>query len=249
LRISKRKKRLEKKEEDKKLHQYIMYYQNFQSFFKSVIGYDGENWESDIDSVNSPWISHDMEKMLDPKNKIGYPSLLHLFTITSLLGYCINPFPSGREGNDKDFECFWNTYLINVDDIYNKKIIKYLLEGIRGKLAHVYFTRNAITTFSNREYHFRVMEAKNEKYLFISVRDFWEDIKKAIGSLYNDLSINKEKSIIFIERLEKLDEKRLKYNDKHLESSQSTKKTTFKPDDSPNGYSSYSEGMSGVSGP
>ena len=94
-----------------------MYYENLQSFFKSVIGYDGVRWESDLDKPDTPWLSHDMEKMLN--NKVGYPSLLHLFTIITYLGYCVNLSSSGRPGNENDFKFFVMNILekliINID--------------------------------------------------------------------------------------------------------------------------------------
>jgi len=190
-----------------------MYYKNLKSFFESVIGYNGSSWESDLDKENSPWLSHDMEKML--RNHVGYPSLLHLLVVIPFLGYCAGQ--KNKECKDagdlEDFKYFCNKYLtyVNEEYVWEQKGER-LWKTVRNKLAHVYFAKHAITTDKHLD-HLKIKKEDNDHYyLFISVRSLWEDTKKAIELLHKDISEDFERETLFLKKLDLLDQWQWKLN-------------------------------------
>lgn len=188
-----------------------MYYNEIESFFDLVIGYNDSGWKTDFDVPSYPWLLHDMEIMLN--KAVGYPSLLHLISTIAFLGYCINPKISSNPGDREDAKYFFDKYLKG--DYEWDKHGKFLWENVRGKLAHRYFTKNAITTHKSQD-HLKVkLYEKDKFYLSISVRNFWEDTKEAIKALYNDLKEEKN-SKRFLERLDFLDQDLWKKNNEKL---------------------------------
>jgi len=228
-----------------------MYYKSLKSFFESVIGYNGSSWESDLDKREAAWLSHDMEKMLETKNHVGYPSLLSLLVFIPLLGYCINQESKKCDdaGYIDDFKYFCDEYLACVDEKYaweNKG--RLLWKIVRNKLAHVYFTKQAITTEKSSE-HLKIKKDNNNyPYLFISVRNLWNDTKKAMEFMYKNISENSKKEANFLKKLDSLDQWQWKKNEKYLKSNKFLAGKT--EEKSPNsGYSGPNMPLSGAEGP
>jgi len=208
-----------------------MYYKNFKSFFNSVIGYSDLGWEQNLEKNNPPWLYHDMEKMLS--SEVGYPALLQLLVAIPFLGYCANQEDKEHKkaGHGDDFKYFCKEYLAHINEEYVwKQKGKIIWDTMRNKLAHVYFTKNAITTKED-SHHLQVIENENGPYLFISIRNFWEDTKKAIAVLYNDLNKDSKRQAIFLKKLDLLDQWQWKLN-KRLILTNPSKREVLNPDSS-----------------
>jgi hypothetical protein len=196
-----------------------MYYKTINQFFTSVIGYDGNKWEGNFSGTDYPWLSHDMEKMID--NQVGYPSLMQSLIIISYLGYCINPNSTikSNPGNFSDFKYFCNNYLNKIDKRYEwNSLGEALYYIVRGKLAHVYFTKNTVTTRLDNKHLNIIQESSDHYYIFISVQKLWEDMKKAIEFFYKDISSTKTNENNFLAKLDSLDNWQWRKNKDTLES-------------------------------
>lgn len=190
------------------------YYDTLESFFGSVLGYNDGDWYSHPDNCekSEPWFSHDMWKMLG-ENHVGYPSLLSIFTMTSFLGYCADPSidhdrvleinkKEELPGSYGNFCYFCENYLMG----RYQKIEEFLWNCVRGKLAHIYFTRQAITAEEDGR-HLTIQEDdKGRPYLLISTYNFWEDLKEAIVSLYKVLEKDSNRKESFLNAIEQLDQ-------------------------------------------
>lgn len=171
-----------------------------QEFFERIIGYDGKTWcvcHSKKYGEDHAWFLYDMERMID--NRVGYPSLLYLMTMITYLGACINQGTKNKKnikdiGNHDDFYYFIENYFI---DPYNK-YKEFLYYQVRSKLAHLYFTLNAVTVYPN-ENHLKIKKEGNTSFLFISVYNFLKDIKIAIEKLYDDLNSDPSFNNLFLE--------------------------------------------------
>lgn len=200
--------------------------QEIQEFFENFIGYDGKTWDikhAKKHGYEHSWFLYDMEKMI--YNHVGYPSLLYLMNTVAYLGYCAKfdqswKIPSDTTSEKKEFKnsgklghftFFCDEYLKPIDEAYFK-LENLLYELGRHKLSHIYFTNNAVTTDQSIK-HLKIMDkGSNYPYIFISVKDFLEDTKKAIESLYQDLDKDIEKSNQFFEKQQFLVNQSWKYN-------------------------------------
>ena len=187
--------------------------QKVQKFFNEIIGFDGENWKTDYDEKNRPWFLYDMEKML--QNEVGSPSFLYLMNTIAYLGYCSDPndrykisiTPKDNQeklkaaGEQQDFIDFCNKYLAPIKKEYS--MLAHLLFDLgRNRLSHVYFATTAITTLSSDK-HLRIIDKEKDcPYIFVSVKNFFEDTKKAIECLYEELLVESKKSDQFFEKQE-----------------------------------------------
>jgi|GEM_PF-4552477 len=185
-------------------------------FFELVLGYNGEKWDYNVgknyEGIDHSYFLWDMEKMID--GRVGYPSLLYLMNAIAFVGYCANykegwAVPSVAQikqkqfedlGKQKDFISYCKGYLAKVNPKY-ASLAEELYGLVRHKLSHIYFTHNYVTTLPsinhlkkgyNKEYDF--------PYIWISVKDFLEDFKKSIESLYKELVTNEKMGYQFQEK-------------------------------------------------
>jgi len=195
-----------------------------QEFFERIIGYNGETWcvcHSKKYGEHHAWFLHDIERMID--NRVGYPALLYLIAMISYLGACINPKNKEEKeikniGNSKDFYYFIDNYLYLQNEKY-KKYKEILYYQVRSKLAHVYFTLNAVTTSYSND-HLSIKKIEGSLFLFLSVKNFMEDTMKATERLYNiicenedsDKNFYKNKKNIFKLLIESMERSFLKIN-------------------------------------
>lgn len=188
--------------------------EDIQKFFELFIGYNGVEWDVNhakrYNQNIESYFLHDMEGMI--KNQIGYPSLLYLLNTIAFLGFCVKldtnwKIPEEpKERNDEfrrigeksDFEHFCNDYLRKYNIAYSK-LANSLFDLIRHRLSHTFYTHNYITTLPNKK-HLTIQNRGNCFYLWISVYYFFEDTKKAIEEIYEELKANVEKSNQFREK-------------------------------------------------
>ncbi|MBU2539571.1 hypothetical protein KJ786_00185 [Patescibacteria group bacterium] len=190
---------------------------DIQKFFELYVGYDGKEWNEAHAKRHqqnvSSYFLYDMNRMI--KEQVGYPSILYLLNIVAFFGYCINfdtnwSVPSeAREKNNEfervgkadDFEFFCVNYLSKMSGNYkNKDFISFLFNLIRHRLSHSFFVHNFITTLPDGR-HLQIQDKSSETpHVWLSVSCFFEDTKKAIENIYQELEADKNKAQQFAEK-------------------------------------------------